>query len=399
MFSLFWAKKTSPASRHADFSYLNDQTHYFDSACQTLRPQPVIDAELAYYQTYNACGHRVKYPWGERVDQAVMQTRQDLVAFVGKKYGEYESAFTLNTTFGINLLLSSLPTAGIKRVVTSDIEHNSVLLPTMELAKRHRLEHVVLSRREDGSVAFTDEQLAQAIVVLNSTSNIDGRSLTNAAELIETAHARGSIVILDAAQTLGHAPRMLGNLDFDAICSSGHKMYAPSLGMVVIKRDMLARLQPSFVGGGMVTDVVEHASTMITDERELFSRLEPGLQNWAGIIGLHAALAWLKKPIADENALTAYLRKGLESINGLRLLSPANSSTQSIYTNKLDAHQIALALGQNGIMARSGYFCCHYYLKHVRDLPPLLRISLGLHNTTNDIDQLINALQVISQRF
>ncbi len=399
MFSLFSTKKVASPSRHPDFAYLPAQTYYFDSACQTLRPQPVIDAELAYYQTYNACGHRVKYPWGERVDQIVMQTRQDMVEFVGKSYKDYETAFTLNTTYGINLVLSQLPLSGFTRIVTSEIEHNSVLLPSIALAKQHKLEHVVLKRREDGGLDFKPQDLAHAIVILNSTSNIDGRHLTNAAEVIASAHAQGSVVLLDAAQTVGHAPKQLHALDFDALFTSGHKMYAPSLGIIVIKRDLLAKLTTSFIGGGMVTDVNEHEYTLISDERELFSRLEPGLQNWAGIIGLQAAIKWLRKPVTDEASLAKHLRAGLVTIPGLHLVSPAESSTQSIYTDKLDAHQLALALGQNGFMARSGYFCCHYYLKHVRNLPPLLRISLGLHNTTEDIDQLIAALRIISQRF
>ena len=399
MFNIFSTQKTSSASRHPDFSYISDEKAYFDSACQTLRPQPIINAELEYYQQYNACGHRVKYPWGEKVDMAVMQTRQDMVAFVGKSYRDYETAFTLNTTYGINLVLSSLQLNGITQVITSEIEHNSVFLPAIDFTKKHHLAHVVLKRHEDGSLQYQPDAIKNAIIIVNTTSNIDGRHLQNAKQLIADAHDNGSIVLLDAAQTVGHTPQLLHDLDFDALFTSGHKMYAPSLGIIVIKRRLLAKLEPSFVGGGMVTDVDEHAYTSITDERELFSRLEPGLQNWAGIIGLQAALAWLKKPIIDEAALTMHLRTGLESIQGLHLLSPANSSVQSVYTDKLDAHQIALALGQHGIMARSGYFCCHYYLKHVRNLPPLLRISLGLHNTTADINQLIKALAAAQTNF
>lgn len=406
MIKFFSSKPQKTGDRHPDFSYINGQTHYFDSACQTMRPQPVIDAELAYYHGFNACGHRVKYPWGEKVDSLVGQTRKDLVAFAGKRYQEYETCFTLNTTYGINLVLQQLPLSDFKRVVISDIEHNSVFLPSIEIAKRYGLEHVVLSRAEDGSLVYKEQDLANAVILLNTTSNIDGRTLANAAEVATAAHANGSLLLIDAAQSFGHTPAMLADVDFDAAFTSGHKMYGPSIGAIVIKRSLLARLSPAFVGGGMVTDVHEHEAVYITDERELFSRLEPGLQSWAGIIGLQAAAVWIKDfrhegktAEAYEHDLALHLRQGLESISGLRLASPAGSSTQSVYTDKLDAHQLALALGQQGMMARSGYFCCHYFLKQVKGLPPLLRISLGLHNTRHDIDTLIRSLQLVMTRF
>lgn len=400
MTAFFSKKPAKLAQRSADFSFISDSTHYFDSACQTLRPQAVLDAEQAYYTQYNACGHRVKYPWGEKVDQAVMQTRKDMVTFIGKPYSTYETCFTLNTTYGINLVLSQLPVEGLKRVVISEIEHNSVYLPSIAFAKKHQLEHVVLKRDEQGSLIYKPTDLDHALVILNTTSNIDGRHLTNASDIARDAHAQGGLFLVDAAQTVGHKPESLREVDADAIFASGHKMYAPSLGIIVIKRSLLARLQPNFIGGGMVTDVREHDFDLITDEKELFSRLEPGLQSWAGIIGLHANLSWLKKQdFAQEHQLAAYLRQKLEAIDGLHLVSPKESSTQSVYSDKIDAHQLALAMGQAGIMARSGYFCCHYYLKHVKQLPPLLRISLGLHNTKQDVDALTNALTIILKRF
>lgn len=364
-----------------------------------MRPQAVIDAELGYYQGYNACGHRVKYPWGEKVDNAVTQTRLEAVAFIDKAYRDYETCFTLNTTYGINLVLSQLPLEGIKQVVTSEIEHNSVFLPAIAFAKRHGLRHIVLKRAEDGSLAYQPADLSNAIVILNTTSNIDGRHLRNAAVIAKDAHAQGSLLLLDAAQTFGHAPETLRDVDFDAAFASGHKMYGPSLGLIIIKRALLSRLASSFIGGGMVIDVREHDYDLITNEKELFSRLEPGLQSWAGIIGLQASLKWLKKQDrSQETALAQHLRAGLDSIPGLHNISPADASIQSVYAEKLDAHQLALALGQIGIMARSGYFCCHYYLKQVRQLPPLLRLSLGLHNTKADVDALIQALTTVITR-
>ena len=109
-------------SEHAgDFGYLNPDTHYFDSACQTLRPQPVISAVTEYYRQYNACGGRVKYAWGEKVDGIVADTREQLLKLLDKSAKDYTVAFCLNTTAGINLLLQQLREGRFTRIVTSDI--------------------------------------------------------------------------------------------------------------------------------------------------------------------------------------------------------------------------------------------------------------------------------------
>ena len=107
-----------------------------DAACQTLRPEPVIDAMQTYFKEYNACGGRVKYEWGKRVDEEVENTRATVLKRIGKSASDYQVAFTLNTTYGLNLLLQQLPQQTYARILTSDIEHNSVFLSTTTAAKR-----------------------------------------------------------------------------------------------------------------------------------------------------------------------------------------------------------------------------------------------------------------------
>src|SRR3989344_6696225 len=93
----------------ADFQYLDEKSIYFDSACQTLRPEQVIDSMVEYFHTYNTCGGRVKYDWGIKVDEIVKETRQRILTILDKSSSEYVVAFTLNTTYGINLVLGQLP--------------------------------------------------------------------------------------------------------------------------------------------------------------------------------------------------------------------------------------------------------------------------------------------------
>ena len=397
--TLFRKSTAAPlgTSRQGDFAYLQPGEIYLDAACQSLRPQPVIDALTDYYTTYNACGGRVKYAWGQKVDAQVADTRKAVLGLLGLSARSYATSFTLNTTYGLNLLLQQLPHGRFTRVVTSHIEHNSVFLPTITAARRLGVPRLVLDRAADGALLYEPAQLETAVVVVNAASNIDGRQLVNLTDLVRDTHARGGIVIIDAAQAMGHGRALLQKTEADAVCFSAHKMYGASLGVVVARHDLLASLELSFVGGGMVQDVREEDFDLVQGDPAAL--LEPGLQAWGEIIALGRAIQWLGDPRpgglapADHLAtLSTRLYDGLAEIPGLTLLNNTPSPVISVYATAQDAHRLAVFLSHSQIMVRSGYFCAHHYLKEQLGLPPLLRFSLGLHSTASDIDSATQAL-------
>lgn len=377
-----------------DFSYRRSDEFYFDSACQTMRPWQVVEAQQEYYRDFNACGGRVKYRWGQRVDERVAQAREGLLDLVGKSSKEYAIVFTLNTTYAVNLLLQQLPSRNFERLITSEIEHNSVFLPSMIWARRHGLERLVLPRDEAGNLLYDSENFRKAVVLVNSVSNIDGRKLLNAQKLANDLHESGGLLLLDGAQHFGHHVGELRHVDFDAIFGSAHKMYGPSLGFMIVKKKLLSQFEYFLLGGGTVTDVQRDSYELIQDPEELHASLELGLQNWAGIIGLEAAMRWLKefrpddsKPVEYEQKLSHLLWQKLQKIEGLEFLNREASPVVSFYKPGLDSHRLALYLSEQNIMCRSGYFCCHYFLKNLKKYPPLLRISLGLNVRPEDIEE------------
>ena len=391
------APEANEAGRLTDFAYLDPSVVYLDSACQSLRPQPVLDSLTEYYTTYNACGGRVKYAWGRRVDEEVAAARQGVLGLLGLSSRHYAVSFTLNTTFGLNLLLQQLPQECFASVITSHAEHNSVFLPTMTAAKRLGVPRLVLDRADDGALLYEPAQLERAVVVVNAVSNVDGRVLTNLTELVRDTHARGGIVILDAAQAMAHERALLQKTAADAICFSGHKMYSASLGVIIARRELLASLELTFVGGGMVTDVREDSYDLLPDDPGAL--LEPGLQAWGEIIALRHATDWLgtvrpggRPPAEHLSALSERLFDALSDIPGLTMVNATASPVISVYAPKQDSHRLAVFLSQSGISVRSGYFCAHHHLKERLALPPLLRFSLGLHSTTADIDRAHDAL-------
>jgi cysteine desulfurase/selenocysteine lyase len=385
----------------SDFPYLSKDSVYMDSACQSLRPQPVIDALNEYYTTYGSCGERVKYAWGVKVDQKTEETRELVLKYLKLKSKDYFVSFTLNTTYGINLILDQISTGGIRKVVTSDIEHNSPFLATITFAQKHDIPREVMTRNDDGSINLDDYDFSGALVVVNSASNIDGRQLLNLNDLIKEVHRAGGIIVIDAAQAMAHLSARLEKTDADAICFSAHKMYAPSLGVIVMRRDLLPRIKTTFIGGGMVDDVTSETDFILSADsaNHAYTKFEAGLQAWGEIIALGAAIEWLMeaKKSSRVEEYEERLFKILQDTPGINLINQVPSPTISWYHDNIDAHLLSEALSDEGIMTRSGYFCCHYYLGQVKKYPPLVRMSLGLHNKESDIDHVATVLKKLAK--
>ena len=389
----------------SDFDYLSEKDIYLDSACQSLRPQPVIDALNDYYNKHNSCGERVKYDWGRITDEKVAATRHKILKYLKLSPRKYFVSFTLNTTYGINLLLSQIDIkkAGITSVVTSDIEHNSPFLATISCAKQNNIPRKVVTREKDGSI-LPDRIPDHALVVVNCTSNIDGRLLVNIKEVVKKVHKSNGYIIIDAAQALAHSSELLHKTEADAICFSAHKMYAPSLGGIIIQRDFAKLIEPTFIGGGMVDDVNKDTYLLSKDNPEhAYTQFEPGLQAWGEIIALGSAIDWLNSRTKEDKLM---LRSNAERLfnflkqqKHLHLINETPSTTMSFYVDKkevgFDSHTLGAALADEGIMARTGYFCAHYYLDHIKHYPPLIRFSLGYHTRPKDIDKVIASLEKI----
>jgi cysteine desulfurase/selenocysteine lyase len=383
-----------------DFDYLDEGEVYLDGACQSLRPRPVIDAINKYYTEHNSCGERVKYKWGVKTDEKVEETRELVLKFLKLSTRKYTVSFTLNTTYGINLILNQLEAKYFDKVMTSEIEHNSPFLATMAFSKKTGLPREVMKRNEDGSININDYDFTRAIVVINCASNFDGRKLENIKEIVKAVHKAGGIIIIDAAQAMAHSADIVRGTEADAICFSAHKMYAPSLGVIVWRDDLESKLVENFIGGGMVDDVEKDSYILSAENKEhRYTRFEAGLQAWGEIVGLGAAIKWLdklpKKAWQNLENNTKGLYEFLQGSEKVHLINHAANPTMTFYVEGLDSHLLGNALSRENIMARTGYFCVHYYLDHVLGMPPLIRFSLGLHNRPEDIEKIKKVMEKI----
>ncbi|MBR3253511.1 aminotransferase class V-fold PLP-dependent enzyme [Candidatus Saccharibacteria bacterium] len=383
-----------------DFDYLSKGEVYLDSACQSLRPRPVIDAINKYYTEHNSCGERVKYKWGVETDEKVEATREKVLKFLKLSGRKYTVSFTLNTTYGINLILNQLDGRKFKKVMTSEIEHNSPFLSTIAFSERTGLPREVMSRNEDGSIDVDNYDFTRAVVVINCASNFDGRKLVNIKEVVKAVHKAGGIIIIDAAQAMAHSSDIIRGVEVDAICFSAHKLYAPSLGVIVWRDELDEKMDVRIIGGGMVDDVKKDSYLLSAEGKEhRYTRFEAGLQAWGEIVGLGAALDWLDKlPKSAWKNLEKNTNELFDFLSGsskVHLVNKVANPTMSFYVEGLDSHLLGAALSRENIMARTGYFCAHYYLDHVCNYPPLIRFSLGLHNQPEDVEKVKKIMEKI----
>lgn len=376
---------------------------YLDNACQSLRPQSVINAITDYYRCYSACGGRSMHRLAEAVTQKCDETRSIIARFITAKRKE-EIVFTRNTTEGINLVANSL---GLKKgdvVVISDKEHNSNLIPWQVLKRKIGIEYKIAPTKENNTFdleAFSGLMNERVkLVSLGFTSNLDGMTIP-ASDVIKIAHEVGSLVLLDAAQTAPHHKIDVQVLDVDFLAFSGHKMLAPSgTGVLYGKYRLLEKLDPFLVGGDTVSSSTYESHEFLPPPE----KFEAGLQDYAGIIGLGEAVRYLEKVgfeaiVEQEQSLNKFIIDEIVNIPKLKIIGDQNPNLRSgiisFYIEGVDSHQIAIMLDQSAnIMVRSGQHCVHSWFAS-KQITGSVRASVYFYNTLEEADVFVKSLKKV----
>jgi len=380
---------------------------YLDSACQTLRPRQVIDAVVEYYELYPSCGGRSVHRLATEVSIRCDDARAKVARFLNAT-DPSEVMFMKNTTEGLNTVIHGCGLRKGDEVVTTDYEHNSVHVPVLEAVTRLGVRHKVVPSGKDGVFdlgAFEGMVTDKVkLVAMSMTSNVTGYSLP-AKEVIRIAHSKGAKVLFDAAQTAPSRKLDLASMDVDYLAASAHKMLGPSgVGILYVRPDLQAGLEPLMYGGHGVTDTTYDGYTLLPAPE----RFETGLQDYAGIIGTGAAIDYLTSIGMDEVAshetmLNRRLTKALSGVDGVSLVGPADPAARggifSFNIAGLSAHDVAMILDNSrNIMLRSGMHCCHPFF-HARGIDGCVRASAYIYNTREDVDLLAESATRLASEF
>ena len=365
---------------------------YLDSACMSLKPRQVIDKINEYYHEYPCCGGRSVHKLATKVTMEVDEARIKLKSFLNANQAN-EIVFLKNATEGINLVSNSFGFKPGDKVMITDREHNSNLVPWLKLIDDKGIKLVVTPSNEDNT--FDLERFSELIdgsvklVSMVHTSNLDGYTIP-AKEIIKIAHDHGAYVLLDGAQSAPHKQVDVQMLDVDFLVLSVHKMCGPTgVGVLYGKYDLLNELKPFIVGGSTVK------RSTYTDKEYLSApeKFEAGLQNYAGIIGAGTAAEYLtdiglKNIQEHEIKLITYIMHQLSGLDELKLIGPNDPKLRgcifSFNIDGVDSHDVAMILDEmNNIMIRSGMQCVHsWYLD--RHLSGSARASVYIYNTEEE---------------
>ncbi|MFE4109854.1 cysteine desulfurase SufS [Kosakonia sp. YIM B13611] len=394
----------------ADFPVLQREVNglplaYLDSAASAQKPNQVIDAEAEFFRHGYAAVHRGIHTLSAEATQRMENVRVQVAAFLNARLPE-ELVFVRGTTEGINLVANSWGTSQVRagdNIIISAMEHHANIVPWQMLCERVGAELRVIPLNQDGTLqldvlpTLLDERTR--LLAITQVSNVLGTE-NPVADIITLAHQHGAKVLVDGAQAVMHHPVDVQALDCDFYVFSGHKLYGPTgIGVLYAKEDILQDMPPWEGGGSMIATV---SLTEGTTYAKAPWRFEAGTPNTGGIIGLGAAIEYVRKlgleAIGEyEQTLMHYALNTLADVPDLTLYGPAQRQGVIAFNlGKHHAYDVGSFLDNYGIAVRTGHHCA-MPLMAFYNVPAMCRASLVMYNTEEEVDRLVAGLKRIHQ--
>lgn len=379
---------------------------YLDNAATTMRkPQEVVDAVMAAMGSLGNAG-RGASAGALDAGRVVLRAREAVAALLGCPRADHV-CFSANATATLNAALSGLVGPG-ERVVTTVLEHNSVLRPLARLADERGVDVAYVGCDTHGFLDMDElERLVTpgtCLVAVTHGSNVTG-NLVDVVRVVQIAHAAGALCLVDASQTAGTAPLDMAGTGIDVVCFTGHKglMGPQGTGGMAVAEGV--DVQPWAEGGSGVHSFERRHPL------EWPTRLEAGTLNAHGLAGLAAGIAFVERnggPAAvgaREHVLARRLWEGVHDVPGVTVYGGWSVAPErcggivALNVDGLDSAEVADALSSGwGIACRAGAHCAplmHRALGTERQ--GIVRLSCGWFNTEDEIDTTVAAVRAIAE--
>jgi len=378
---------------------------YFDNAATSFpKPPQVVEAINHFLLHVGAnpgrSGHRLAVEAGRIVYEA-----REVIAQLFNIQDPLRIVFGHNVTEALNLALQGLLHTG-DHVITSSMEHNSVMRPLRALERRG-VELTVIPCSPEGFLNPAEVEKAirfsTRLIVLNHASNVTG-TLLPIREVGRIARKYGLLLLVDAAQTAGAYPIDVEADFVDLLAFTGHKsLFGPmgTGGLYIGPRVPLDEFEPLKRGGTGSRSEYEEQPDFLPD------KFESGTPNAAGLAGLAAGVRFVLETGVDEirrheMELTQRLLDGLSSIEGITVYGPKDparqTATVSFNITGLEPSEVALRLDEEfGVMCRPGLHCAPSAHRTIGTFPGgTVRFSLGYFNTAEEVDKAVEAVRAIA---
>lgn len=382
---------------------------YLDNAATSFpKPACVYDAMDRYNREFGIAVGRGAYRQAIEVTAEVQRCRQRAAQLFNAESPE-RIIFTFNGTDSLNLAIHGLLRPG-DHVVTSVLEHNSVIRPLRELERDAGIEVSLVNA--DGQGCVNPEDFRQALrpntrlMALTQASNVSG-AIQPCAAVGKIAREAGVVFLVDAAQSAGHMPIDVRALCADLLACPGHKglMGPLGTGLLYIRPGLESQLRSVRQGGTGTRSEVEFQPDSLPD------KYESGNHNTPGLIGLSAALRWSMEPAQRESPtkeleLIQHFLSGLQTIPELEIHGPLSASGRlgvvSVSLPGTDPQIVATLLDQVAqVQVRSGLHCAPGAHRSLGTLERggTVRFSIGRFTTIAELDLAVEALRQIAESF
>jgi cysteine desulfurase family protein len=375
---------------------------YLDNAATSHpKPEAVYRAVDAYMRDVGASAGRGTYREAMEAGRILDIVRDKILNLLGSPSGRV--VYTFNATDAINLALKGILSEG-DHVVTTHLEHNSILRPLNALESRGLITVTRVRCNAEGLVDPADVERAvtgrtRMIATLHA-SNILG-TLTPAGEIGRIAREKGVLFLLDAAQTMGSRPVHPERLGAHMVAFPGHKGLLGPLGTGALYFDESVDIAPVREGG---TGSRSESDVQPDDYPD---RWEAGSHNLPGIAGLGAGLDYIAaRGLADiheeKMRLTGVMLEALRAIDGVDLYGPVDVAQRegvfSLNVAGISPHELgALLDAEFGVKGRAGLHCAPLAHRAAGTLETgSFRLSLGPFNTSDHVASALDALAEIA---
>lgn len=416
-----------PAIRQKDFP-LFDKLHriYLDNTATSQEPLSVIQKMEKFRKTFiRGSNHSENSEEALHYDKEVKLARDKLIHFFHAD--NYCAVYTKNTTESSNMIACRFPFEKTGTLILTEMEHNSEIVTFANFACKVGATVQYAPINEEGRLDL--DQLDQLIkkakgqILLNIVHIANFTGNVNPIREIKKHYGDKIFVYADLAQSGGHLPINLNQMNVDFAGTSSHKMNGPmGMGALFIRKDHIDMLSKEIAGGGAVKRVTKEKFVYM-DSPACF---EPGTQDLEGIIEFGYAMDYLQNLGMDtihgyDYTLSKYFHDNLQSIKNVITYGPKDykARTSVVPFNIKDVHnhnQTARALNKYGISVRNGCFCAHIYVAKMiglsdeeyqayinqdldhEQLPGAVRASFSFYNNVEDADKALNAIESIANK-
>jgi len=380
---------------------------YLDNAATTQKPRSVVEAITEQYYSVNANVHRGVHYLSQQATARHEEAREKVRRFLNAR-STAEVVFTRGTTEGINLVAASFGEGFLHEgdeVVLTEMEHHSNIVPWQLLRDRKGIVLKVVPVDDRGALVMEEyERMFTSrtrMVACAHVSNVLG-TVNPVRRMAEIAHSNGAFFLLDAAQSVPHFGVDVQQLDCDFLVFSGHKVYGPTgIGVLYGKEALLEKMPPYQGGGEMIARV--------TFERTTYERLpykfEAGTPDYVGSHALGVALDYvaalgMDRIAAHERELTRYAMERLRAVEGVKIYGETEEKDAVVAFNVGSIHHLDIGtlLDRLGVAVRTGHHCAQPLMQRF-GVEGMVRASLALYNTKEEIDALAEAVDRVRKMF